>query len=109
MVYNEQLAERTRSLLSRRKGFSEKRMFGGMAFLLNGNMCCGVLKDDLVVRVGPERFEAALKTPHARPMDFTGRSIKGFVFVDAKGWSRDVSLKKWVEMGVVHALSLPKK
>ena len=109
MVYNEQLAERIHSLLCRRKGFSERRMFGGMAYLLNGNMCCGVLKDDLVVRVGPERFEAALKMPHARPMDFTGRSSKGFIYVDAKGWSSDASLKKWVEMGVAHAVSLPKK
>jgi TfoX/Sxy family transcriptional regulator of competence genes len=109
MVYNERLAEKTRSLLSRRKGFSEKKMFGGMSYLLNGNMCCGVLKDDLVVRVGPEKFEEALQMPHARPMDFTGRSIKGFVYVDAKGWSRDSSLKKWVELGVKHALSLPKK
>ena len=110
MVYNEQLAGKIRTLLqARRKGFSEKKMFGGMEFMLNGSMCCGALKDDLVVRVGPERYEEALALPHARPMDFTGRKMKGFVYVDPKGWSDDAALKKWVDMGVAYASSLPKK
>lgn len=109
MVYNEQLASKTRALLAKRKGFGERKMFGGTAYLLNGNMCCGVLKDDLIVRVGPEKYEEALAMPGARPMDFTGRSIKGFVYVDSKGWSRAANLKKWVEMGVNYASLLPKK
>lgn len=109
MVYNEQLAAKTRALISRRRGFSEKKMFGGMAYLINGNMCCGVLKDDLVVRVDPKEYETTLAMPNARPMDFTGRTIRGFVYVDSKGWSKGEALKKWVEMGVKYASSLPKK
>jgi hypothetical protein len=109
MVYNEQAAGKIHTILARRKGFSEKKMFGGMAFLLDGSMCCGVLKDGLVVRVGPERYEEALALLHARPMDFTGRKMKGFVYVDSKGWSKDAALKKWVEMGVSYVSSLPKK
>jgi TfoX/Sxy family transcriptional regulator of competence genes len=109
MVYNEQLASKTRAILSRRKGFGEKKMFGGIAYLINGNMCCGVLKDDLVVRVGPEKYEEVIAMPGARPMDFTGRQIKGFVYVDSKGWSKSAALKKWVEMGVNYASLLPKK
>lgn len=108
MVYNELLAGRIRAL-ARRKGLSEKKMFGGVAFLLNGNMCIGAVKDDLVVRVGPERFADALARPHARQMDFTGRPTRGFVFVDSKGWSSDAALKKWLDMGIDYASSLPKK
>ena len=109
MVYNEQLAEKTRALISRRKGFSEKKMFGGVAYLINGNMSCGVLKDDLVVRVGPEEYDKVLALPSARPMDFTHRSIRGFVYVDPRGWSRSGALKKWVAIGVDYASSLPMK
>jgi TfoX/Sxy family transcriptional regulator of competence genes len=108
LVYNEQLANRIETMV-RRKGLSEKKMFGGVAFLLNGNMCFGVAKDDLMVRVGPERYEDALSLPNARPMDITGHSMKGFVFVDTKGWSRNASLAKWLEMGLDYAASLPKK
>jgi TfoX/Sxy family transcriptional regulator of competence genes len=109
MVYNEQLAGKIHTILARRRGFSEKKMFGGMAFMLDGSMCCGALKDDLVVRVGSERYEEALALPHARPMDFTGRKMKGFVYINSKGWSDDAALKKWVDMGVSYASSLPKK
>jgi TfoX/Sxy family transcriptional regulator of competence genes len=108
MVSNEQLANKIRAL-TKRKGLSEKKMFGGIAFLLNGNMCFGTLKDDLIVRVGRERYEDALARPHARPMDFTGRPTTGFVFVDSKGWSNDATLKKWLDMGIGYASSLPKK
>jgi TfoX/Sxy family transcriptional regulator of competence genes len=108
MVSNEQLTSKIRALTKRRK-LSEKKMFGGVAFLLNGNMCFGTLKDDLIVRVGPEHYKEALAMPHARPMDFTGRPIKGFVYVDSKGWSNDAMLKKWLDMSIGHASSLPKK
>lgn len=84
-------------------------MFGGMAFLFNGNMCFGVVKDDLMVRVGPELYEEALALPNVRPMDFTHRPMKGFVFVDSKGWSRHATLSKWLEMGLEYAASLPRK
>jgi hypothetical protein len=72
-------------------------------------MCFGTIKGDLVVRVGPERYKEALTMPHARPMDFTGRPIKGFIYVDSKGWSKDATLKRWLDMGVDYASSLPKK
>ena len=72
MSYDERLASRLRALLSKRRDVVEKKMFGGLCFMVNGKMCCGVVKDDLVVRVGPERHARALAAPHARPMDFTG-------------------------------------
>jgi TfoX/Sxy family transcriptional regulator of competence genes len=108
LVYNEQLQHKIQSW-AKRKGLTEKKMFGGVAFMLNGNMCFGVVKDDLMVRVGPERHEKALSLPNARPMDFAHRPMKGFVFVDSKGWSKDATLKKWLEMGLEYAASLPKK
>lgn len=109
MVYNEQLADKIRTLVARRKGLSEKKMFGGLAFLLYGNMCFGVLKDDLMVRVGAESHDKAAAMVHARPMDFTGRPMKGFIYVDSDGWSKDATLKKWLKMGLDHASSLPRK
>ncbi len=84
-------------------------MFGGIAFMLNGNMCCGVINDDLMVRVGPDGFEDALGRPHARPMDFTGRPMKGFVFVGSEGTDASATLIGWVQRGVAFAGSLPAK
>lgn len=84
-------------------------MFGGLSYLLNGNMCCGVIKDDLVIRVGLEQYKKALAMPHARPMDFTGMSIKGIVYVDPNVWSKGTYLKKWVQIGIDYTSSLPKK
>jgi hypothetical protein len=108
LVYNERLNDKIRALTKHRK-LSEKKMFGGLAFLLNGNMCFGTLKDDLIIRVGPQRYKEALAMPHSRPMDFTGRPAMGFVFVDSRGWSNDATLKKWLDMGVGYASLLPKK
>ncbi|MDO8612139.1 MAG: TfoX/Sxy family protein [Dehalococcoidia bacterium] len=87
----------------------EKRMFGGIAFMLRGNMCCGIVRDDLMVRVGPERHEEALAQPHARPMDFTGRAMRGMVYVTPEGFRTDEGLKSWVEQGLGFAASLPAK
>jgi hypothetical protein len=84
-------------------------MFGGIAFMLNGNMCCGVVKDDLMVRLAPDRSEEALQLPHARPMDFTGRPMKGFVFVEPAGVATDEALREWVKRGVEFASTLPAK
>lgn len=109
MAYDARLAERVRRLLARRKGITEKKMFGGLAFMLHGKMFCGVLKDDLVVRVGPQRYEKALSRAHARPMDFTGRPLKGCVFVDPSGLKTDKMLAKWIDEGVEFASSLPRK
>ena len=109
MAYDEKLAERIREVLKRRRGVSEKEMFGGLAFLVNGHMACGVQGDDLMVRVGPEDYESALKKTGARPMDFTGRPLKGMVYVGPRGHLRAPSLKAWVEQGLSYVRSLPPK
>jgi hypothetical protein len=84
-------------------------MFGGLAFMLHGKMFCGILKDDLVVRVGPDGYEKALSRAHTRPMDFTGRPMKGYVFVAPGGLKTDKMLGKWIKKGVEFASSLPRK
>ncbi len=109
MAYDEELAERIRSALAGREDVVERKMFGGLAFMLGGHMCCGVVEDELVVRLGPERAEAALGRPHTRPMDFTGRPLKGFVFVTAQGVRTDAALRRWVEQATDFAASLPRK
>jgi TfoX/Sxy family transcriptional regulator of competence genes len=109
MPYSETLAQRIRTVLADQPGRWERKMFGGVAFMLNGNMCCGVIKDDLMVRVGPGRHEEALALPHARPMDFTHRPMKGMVYVDPVGVVADAALAEWVQRGLEFALSLPPK
>jgi len=109
LAYNEKLADRVRKILARRKGFAELKMMGGLCFMLRGNMCCGVLKDDLVVRVGPQRYGKAVAEPYARPMDFTGRVLKGFVFVGPGGYRTERTLQAWVMRATDFALSLPPK
>ena len=109
MAYDENLAERVRRVLKGRRGISEKTMFGGLAFLVHGHMACGVIGRDLMVRVGPEAYEAALGRTGARPMDFTGRPLTGMVYVDACGYGRAASLRAWVEQGLSFARSLPAK
>ena len=109
MAYDEGLAHRIQELLSEQPGLVEKKMFGGVGFMLQGNMACGVNKEDLIVRVGPERYEEAVGRPYARPFDFTGRPMKGWVMVSAEGYETDDALKAWVQEGVEFALSLPPK
>lgn len=100
MAYNERLAERVRAALADVAGISERKMFGGLAFLVDGKMSLGVVGDELVVRSGRERYDEALKKPSARPMDFTGRAMTGMVYVAPAGVSRGPALQRWVEMGV---------
>jgi len=109
MPYDEKLAGRIRELLSGRTALTEKKMFGGLAFMIRGNMCCGVVEQTLMVRVGPDRYERALTRKHARPMDFTGRPLRGFVYVDPAGIRNRRDLKRWVEPAVAFAASLPEK
>lgn len=109
MAYDEQLAGRVRRALARHGTVTERRMFGGIAFMLRGNMCCGVLGKDLVVRVGPERYKDALALPYARPMDFTGRALKGFVYVGVEACRMDAALGKWMRMAADFVSSLPPK
>ena len=109
MAYDEELAERVRRALAPREGLSEKKMFGGIAFMLRGNMCCGIVRDQLMVRVGPERYDDALARPHARPMDFTGRAMRGMVYVTPEGLRSDTDLSVWLQRGLEFAESLPPK
>ena len=109
MAYNEKLAQRARKILAAHPGVIEKKMFGGLAFIIRGNMFCGVLNEDLIVRTGPEGYEGALAEPHVRPMDITGRPIKSMVFVGPKGYRSDEGLNKWIQRGLEFALSLPPK
>lgn len=109
MAYDEILAERIRTVLHRRKGITERKMFGGLAFMAAGNMACGVVADELMVRVGPKGYDDALGQPHARPMDFTGKPLRGMVYVGTKGIATDEDLDQWVMRGLKFARSLPAK
>ena len=109
MAYDENLARRVRQVLKGRRGISEKKMFGGLAFMVNGHMACGVIGEDLMVRVGPDAYDAALKKAGARPMDFTGRPMKGMIYVGPQGYRRKPSLEAWVKQGLSFARSLPPK
>jgi len=106
VAYDEGLAERVRELLAMRVDVSERAMFGGLAFMVGGHMACGITGDDLMVRVGKERYDDALRQPHAREMDFTGRPMTGYVYVDAAGTADD-ALRDWVERGVAFVATLP--
>ena len=109
MPYDEGLAERIREALEDRSDVSEKKMFGGLAFLVHGNMCVGVVGDELMVRVGPAAYAEAIRRPHARPMDFTGRPMRGFVYIGCAGIESDTDLRRWVTQGVNFACALPAK
>jgi TfoX/Sxy family transcriptional regulator of competence genes len=88
MPFDEALAERVRRLLQGTYSLKEKRMFGGLAFMVRGHMCCGIVGEDFVVRTGPEDYAAALAQPHTRPMDFTGRAMRGFVYAPLRDTDR---------------------
>ena len=98
--HDDDLAARVRAALGGRTDVVEKRMFGGLCFMVNGQMCCGLTKTDFMVRVGKDAYEAALAQPHARPMDFTGRPLAGMVYVDPDGLRSAAALKKWVDRAV---------
>jgi hypothetical protein len=109
MAFDEDLAARIRKTLGKRAGLAEKRMFGGIAFLLRGNMCVGVHGSDMIVRIAPEETDAALAEPHVRLFDLTGRPMKGWVLVEPAGVAGEAPLRRWVERGVKFAGSLPAK
>lgn len=109
MAYDEKLAERVREKLQKQRGISEKKMFGGIAFFVHGNMCCGVIDKELMVRVGPDGHAEALQQPFARPMDFTGKAMKGMVYVSSDGLKSPQALQSWIERGISFAKSLPAK
>lgn len=109
MAYDAGLADRIRVVLADAPGVDERKMFGGIAFLLDGNMAVGIVGEELMVRVGPDAWADALAQPHAREMDFTGRSMKGFVYVSGEGVAEDADLSGWVAQGTEFAGSLPPK
>jgi TfoX/Sxy family transcriptional regulator of competence genes len=109
MAYSEALAERIRVALGREADLTERKMFGGIAFMVRGNMCAGVVGDDLMLRVGPERYEDALARSGARPMDFTGRPMKGMVYVDARAIKSDLELQESLDVALGFVRGLPAK
>lgn len=109
MVFDEGLAQRLRETYAQRTAAVEKKMFGGLAFMVNGHMSCGVSGNDLMCRVGPDGYESALQQPHARKMDFTGRPLKGFVYVASEGVADDRDLQAWVGRSLEFVQKLPPK
>ena len=109
MAYDERITAKVRMLIADEADLTEKKMFGGIAFLIGGNMACGVNKEDLIVRIDPDEHQAALAEPGARPFDFTGRPMKGWLSVGPDGYVDDRDLVTWVQRGVTYARSLPAK
>jgi TfoX/Sxy family transcriptional regulator of competence genes len=109
MAYDEGLAQRVMEILGGQPGLVDKKMFGGVGYMLHGNMACGVNQDALIVRVGPERYQEALAQPHVKPFDMTGRPMKGWVVVLAEGCQGDEAVEAWVQRGVDFALTLQPK
>ena len=109
LSYDPAAADRVRQLLSGRTDVAEKKMVGGLSFLVNGNMCCGITGMDLMVRVGAESREQALGEPHVRPMLFAGRALSGFICIDPEGYTADDALASWVQRGLDFVSGLPAK
>lgn len=109
MAYSERLASRIRNILGEDEDVDERKMFGGLAFMVRGHMCCGVVRDDVMLRLGADRAEDALRERHVRPMDFTGRPMKGYVFVSAPGVKTDAKLARWLQLAREFIETLPPK
>jgi TfoX N-terminal domain len=109
MSYDLTTAERVRRILSSRSDAVEKRMVGGLSFVVGGSMCCGVTGSALMVRVGAEARERVLARPHVRPMEFAGRPLAGFVLIDPEGFRTDAALAAWVQRGLDFVAALPAK
>lgn len=109
MAYDEGLVERLREVFEDTDGVTEKKMFGGVAFMVRGNMVCGVGKDDLMLRVGKEQYEAVLKRDGVKPMDFTGRPMQSFVTLLPEAYESDEDLESWIELAMAFVDTLPAK
>ena len=109
MAYDEVLASCIQDVLSGEPGLVAKKMFGGVGYLVQGNMACGVHKDMLVVRVGPDAYDQSMGYPHTRPFDMTGKAMKGWIMVEPAGFASEEDLKVWVQSGLDFALTLPPK
>jgi TfoX/Sxy family transcriptional regulator of competence genes len=109
MAYDTKLGERIRAALKGTRGLEEKKMFGGVGFMVNGNLACGVSKNDLLVRVGAEKHNEAMKRPHVKPFTTTGKPMAGWILVSPEGCKTEKALADWIKMGVGFAKSLPSK
>ena len=109
MAFDQNLASRIRSILARKKGIEEKKMFGCVCFLLNGNALAGVWKDRLIARLGPDEGEAALREPHVRAFDITGKPMRNWVAVEPEGVEDDDQLKAWIDRATTFVKTLPRK
>lgn len=109
MAYDEGVAERLRELFANHPGVTEKKMFGGLAFMYRGHMLVGIIGESLMARVGAAEHAAALKRPFVREMDFTGKPMKGYVYVDPAGFESDADFKRWVERCLSFNATLPAK
>lgn len=109
MAYSEALADRIRQVFGRRRGLAEKKMFGGVGFLLHGNLCVGVWKTSLIVRLDPAESRALLNQPHVRVFDITGRPMKGWLMIAAEGVESDEQLADWLERAAAFITTLPAK
>ena len=109
MAYDEELAERVRSILATKLEAEERKMFGGLAFLVRGHMCCGITESMLMGRIGRDAYEEALEQEHVRPMDFTGRPLKGFVYVGPEGLEDEGVLEAWIDRCLAFVETLPAK
>jgi TfoX/Sxy family transcriptional regulator of competence genes len=109
MSFNEKLADRIHALLKERSGMTAKKMFGGIGFLLNGHMCCGVYKDNLILRVGEDMAETLLENEHVKQFDITGRAMKGWVMVESEGYQNDKDLREFVKLSVKFVEKMPAK
>jgi TfoX/Sxy family transcriptional regulator of competence genes len=109
MAYDEALAERIRAVLADRDDVTERKMFGGIAFMACGHMCVGVIGEDLMARLGEDGADAALDEPHTRPMDFSGRPMKGYAYVAPAGTATDAAVGGWIERTLAFVATLPPK
>ena len=109
MAFDDALAERIRKRLGRRKSLTEKKMFGGIGFILGGNVACGVHEKEMIVRVAPGETGTLLREPHTRRFDLTGRPMNGWILVEPSGLTTDGALDKWIDVGATYAASLPAK
>jgi len=109
MAYDEQLEKRLEKIIVRRKDFRAQKMFGGLGFLMRGNMCFGIWKNSLILRVGKEHAQKALMKKNVRPFDITGRAMKGWVMVEPAGMKSKDALQRWVKQATDFVSQLPRK
>ena len=109
MAFDEGLAERIRDMLSERDDVVERKMFGGLCFMVSNQMCCGIVDDTMMARVGPDNYAESLAKIHVREMDFTGKPLTGMVYVEPKGFESDRDLNKWLDICIGFVTSLPPK